>query len=189
MDPLAEKLPYVVTLLFAAIGWGVTHIVDRVLNSPIVEYRTEVVEGSDRTTRTFVARLRNMSRDRAYTNLTVEFLLPPSSTGKFTTGTVDAKPPAAFGSRPPKMAGGSAKFDIPALFPSWEIALIANYTGDEIPELRLEKANPAPRLVRPSLETFLVDHEVKIILGAIVLWAGLILFLVVTRPSRRQIDR
>jgi hypothetical protein len=188
MDPLGEKLPYVVTLLFAAIGWGVTHTVDRVLKAPIIEYRTQVVPGPDAETSVFIAKLRNLSHDRVYGKIAVVFLLPASSHGKFTYARVDATPPAWEGRAQPKWEGRSVRFNLPALYPAGELALSAHYTGDSAPLLRLAEAENALRLTGPSLETFLVDHEITIIVCAISLWAVLLLFLVVRRSPRKTVS-
>ena len=36
-----EKIPYIITILIAFTGWGMTHIVNRLLQSPIIEYNLQ----------------------------------------------------------------------------------------------------------------------------------------------------
>lgn len=184
MDPLGERLPYLVTLLFAAVGWGVTHTVDRVLKSPIVEYQTQV--STTPAGKVFHVRLRNLSQDRVYKNVRLVMLLPVTKQGVFESAGVDPKPPAWEGAAGPLVKDYSVQFHLPALYPSWEFELKAKFTGSEVPVLRMSEADPALRLAGPSLETFLFDHEITIIAVAIGVWAALLLLLIAMRSGGRQ---
>lgn len=182
MDPLGERLPYVVTLLFAAIGWGVTHTVDRVLKSPIVEYRTQT--RSVDAHQVYTVRLRNLSREAVYENVNFVFLLSSSRDGVFVDADIVAVPPAWEGDKPPLRQKHSVQFPIPALYPAWEFELRARYTGSQVPVLRMEKSKTPFRLSPPSLETFLYDNEIPVIAASIGIWAALLLFLIGRRPAK-----
>jgi len=160
-----EKMPYIVTLLFLSIGWGVTHTVDRALKSPIIELSTEIKGANPRR---MVATVRNVSHDVSFKNLTFTFLLPEGH--KFSEAFAHATPPAWEGNAAPRTAARSATFDLPALHPEGEIRLVVAFEGKTLPELRLQSAESAVRLVQPSFETFIVRHETTLIAGMMTLW-------------------
>ena len=62
-----EKVPYVVPLLVAMIAWGIQHFVDRVLDSPSIEYQVKTA-GSSRGTRVEYI-LTNLSRNILFTSV------------------------------------------------------------------------------------------------------------------------
>jgi len=45
---LLEKVPYLLTVLFALVGWAVVHIVDRIEKTPTIEYCVETTHGSSK---------------------------------------------------------------------------------------------------------------------------------------------
>lgn len=182
---MGDRLPYIVTMLFAAMGWGVTHSVDRLLSSPVVQFETETKTAGNKTS--FVVTLRNLSHDRLYKNLRLIFLLPSKDGGEFLTAQTIAKPPAWDGDRPPTVTAKSVQFDLPALHPSSEVALRAEFIGAVVPIVRLERAEPTVRLVAPSFETFLLKHEFKIIVGALLVWAGVLAAMVGMRWGKKSI--
>ena len=175
-----EKLPYVATLLFTAIGWGATHTVDRVLKSPILEYSTTLSQGAGKST--ISVRIRNISHDQIFKNLAFVFLLPPNS-GKFTEAKKIATAPAWEGDVEPAKADDSVEFELPFLHPNGEVELSAVYEGGQPPTVRLERADGAVRLVKPSVETFLVRHELCVVAAMITLWAATIVFLLTHASS------
>lgn len=181
MDALGERLPYVVTLLFAAVGWGVTHTVDRVLKSPVVEYQTKVLAGAKQSS--LVVTLRNLSHERVYEDVSITFLLRGKEAGQFISARKTAVPPAWEGDVEPMVTAQSVQFDRLTLHPAWEVMLTAQFNGPVSPVVHLVSAKPTVRLVPPSLETFLLNNEVKVILGALLLWAAILIWLVGARPA------
>ena len=73
----AEKAPYIATLLFAAIGWTVTHTVDRWLNMPLIEY--DVFHKYN----VFNLTLENITDDKVFENFFVVLRLHPEENVKF----------------------------------------------------------------------------------------------------------
>jgi hypothetical protein len=70
----ADKAPYIVTLIAAAVAWTLTHIVDRLLATPLVTYRQEVVENQGK--KSLYLTLKNI------TDRTGEVPQPPRDCGK-----------------------------------------------------------------------------------------------------------
>lgn len=171
------KAPYVVTILFASIGWGVTHTVDRLLASPIIEFTTELKPTA--TNKTIVVTLHNISHDKIFKKLSFTLMLP-EGTGTFVSAKKVPVPPAWDGDIDASAEGHTANFLFPALHPGWEVRLIAKFSGDSSPTLYLQDSETAVRLVSPSWETFLVTYELQFIIGMIVTWAILVLVLLMT---------
>src|SRR5688572_24867253 len=57
-----KEVPFLVTLLLAWSGWGIGHMVDRVIESPTVEYDiTSVTQGAEKLTTVHLANLSNQA--------------------------------------------------------------------------------------------------------------------------------
>jgi hypothetical protein len=180
-----EKMPYLVTLLFGALGWGATHTVDRLLESPIIEYTTWAAPATQ--FRIFSLSIYNVSQKQAFNGLTLVFLLPKGS-GKFlpNSARIVASPPAWEGEAAPDTRQQSIIFTLPTLHPDGQVRFEAGFEGDTLPAIRLSTAVGPVRLVPPSLETFLVKHELCVLIGMMLFWALCILVLLLrpdTSPS------
>lgn len=176
-----EKAPYLVTILFASLGWGTKHTVDRILASPTIEYTYEVRDTSQNKSVTVT--LRNVSHDKIFKNLLFVLLLPPDAPGEFLSVKKTALSPAWEGDNPPHKTKHSGTFDLPALHPNWEVRLVATFSGDISPTLRLHSSETSVRLVQPSVETFLVKHELLFFTSMIIIWALVILVLLSYRKN------
>lgn len=72
-----DKIPYLLTVLFLLLGWSVSHIADRLLSAPIVEYHyDEAIKGDVKTVEYTI---NNISYDKLYKNLRFSILSTPDT--------------------------------------------------------------------------------------------------------------
>jgi len=182
----SSSAPYVLTILFASVGWGITHAVDRVLKSPALEFRPKVSE-LDSSQKKFRVQIENISRDRSFSDLEFVFLLDPKQSGRFVSSpSVIPVSPAWEGDQAPEQKDHSVVFPIPMVHPGWLLTLEAQYTGPQQPAFRLRKSGQPVRLVTPSAETFFVKHEISFIGGTILLWLIVVVVIISTQPPVTQ---
>lgn len=151
-----EKVPYLVTIFFASLGWVVTYSVERMDRSPTITFNTTQQDsGSQKTTN---VRIENITRDKVFKNLQFAFVLERDG-DKFIRPWITPVPPATEGQVAPNIAGHSLTFNIAQLQPGWQMDLGAEYQGSGKPSFRAENSSDTVRLVTPSIETFFVLHE------------------------------
>jgi hypothetical protein len=182
-----EKAPYILTVLFALIGWGMKHSVDRLLGSPILAFTSEVTPAGAHQLITIT--LQNISHDKSFKDLKFVLIFPRTPSGKFVEASKVATPPAWDGDQPAYLSEHSVEFDFPVLHPNWEVKLGAKFSGKVIPVFRVSKSETPLRVIPQSLETILVRHELQIILGMIAFWFLLILVIIVVLGHRKQANK
>ncbi len=178
-----EKMPYLLTLLIALCGWGFTHIVDRLLQSPVVEYEmaTTSAENGSQTLRCTIT---NISRDRLFQDITFK-LLPHSPKYRFSKCKMTIFPPADLEENL-ECDADYITFAIPEFQPGWRLQVVAELSAKaagsaELPEPTLQftstktgnTAKPL-RLIRRSWETLFVRYENTFVLLLILCWCLLI---------------
>jgi len=171
-----EKVPYLVTIFFAALGWVVTYTVGRVDATPTVMYKT--CYQTCKNQKTASVEIENISRDKVFNNLEIGFFAENKS-DKYTRYWWEADAPAWKGQQQPASNGSTLSLTIAKLQPGWRITLGAAYEGPEAPTFRLISSDDTVRLVKPSPETFFVQHEFGVIfsmLGLYLVIIGLVLF-------------
>ncbi len=179
-----EKAPFLVTLIFGILAWGVTHIVDRVTAAPTIEYREALspLRGPAAEVRKIEVRLHNLSSNDTYYNTTFILSRRTGSATRFLTNLEDkqhtpdvvAEEPAWFGEtsttkRSIDPSDDHIDFIVPQIPPDGRIRIIAFFTGDGVPLFRAKlnaDDKSTMRLVPPSIETFLVRNETLLILAA-----------------------
>ena len=183
-----EKIPYLITILVALIGWGLTHTVDRVISFPIIEYNKKI--NSNEKGKEIEYFITNISRDTLFQNLTFEFLLKE---GEYLVDHCDVEfiLPMTSKERPNK---GEDFFSITLaeFHPQWKFIIKLKTLGKAEPkfifhtESVVETSNKQPIILhKSSLQTFLVKHEFRIIFGMIITWIiVIILTLFFSRKNR-----
>lgn len=168
-----EKFPYLLTILFALIGWGLTHSVDRLINSPIIEYKLKK-EFSENGGKTVSYEITNISRDRLFENLEFKLLCKRGYKGKFLKAKSKPFPPMDL---PEEVEFGDeyVKITIPEFHPDWKFILTVKMSEDFYPTLHFSSKNSATgnkpiRLLQSGFETCIIKHELQIIVGLIALW-------------------
>jgi hypothetical protein len=182
-----EKAPYLITVLVAGIGWAVTHSVDRVLASPTLMYETRINHSGNINQYTIT--LNNITRDERFDDLTFTVLIRDGKCA----GDPKVYPalPAPEIKQPPECQDAvvesqtnvaDATFEIPQIHPGWSMDLVTNFYGEGAPHFRFQTKKDSVRLVRPSLETWFVVHEMWILGSLVALYFIFIVSIVLVSP-------
>lgn len=158
-----ERLPFALTALIAAAGWGVIHIVDRVTTTPAVEVRVEELapttqlqvrasvgeDGESVPTdgRRFI--LTNLSRSVLFRDLTVKLDCrhgsDDPSCGIVAVGVVGRPPADSPAWLIPKAHPKLAHVPLPFLHPGQRVEVFVTFIGPGTPDLRLADPDPADK--------------------------------------------
>jgi hypothetical protein len=177
------KIPFLFTLILTIIGWAVAHVVDRISTAPTIEFETSNrVRGSEKV---FIVQLTNLSSDRTFRGLQLQLQAPTAS--KVTALYIRPVEPGFEGDEPTHVAQtGDAWFKFAELQPEGTFFAEATYTGDP-PKVRISLENGTARVVAPSLETFLVRYEVKVLIGLICVGMFLLVIYWLSQRSRPRL--
>lgn len=192
---IADKAPLGFVALAGFVAWGVTHIVDRVVESPTLEYKCSVKEAAVGK-RHVTCLVRNLSRDKVFTGLHLIVRLPEGSAGTLTDPKIEWLGPTHPGSqgRPPEAYGSSAEYLIPALLPDASAGLHASLSAVSRVEFRMwAEGNGAVRCVNSNWATWVVRNEIAIMLTLLVLAVlaipvYLLLVVLATRNAGTQVE-
>lgn len=181
----ATEVPFLFVLLLGIVAWGVTHIVDRSLDSPILE--VSVVSSVNTATKLAVCSgesvktmqvpyvlhytLRNISRTKLFKGLSFLVRLPEESDAKIVGVRLLAVAPAVPGEHPETCAADHASFRGLDFHPGWEMMFSIGLNKQAIPKLHLSGSTEALFLKQQDLETRMIRHEAKLI--------GLLVFLMI----------
>jgi len=165
---LNHKAPFIVTLLTAALAWSVTHIVDRLNNTPFLKY--DLLIEDSRNIRRLRISLENITNDKVFRNLSIVASSPHDSA--ISRISIVPQEPAFEGDKPYSISesGRTAQIKLPVVQPGWSFDILVEYAGKNRPYLRIETKNDTVKLTRPNLETFLVENEFKVIVCLISIW-------------------
>jgi len=175
-----DKLPYLLTILFVLVGWGLKHSVDRLLKSPIIEYKME--KSGLKKGQLIVYEITNISRDTVFRNLQFEFLVDTEKS-KFMQDKckLTIHPPLNIQKRADK-GDGHFKFSLEEFHPSCKVGVDLELSGDVSPTLHFstisDSGSPTSQpvmLLSSSFDTLLVKHELGIIKVLVLVWVALIL--------------
>jgi hypothetical protein len=190
----AREAPYVATLFVGLTAWILTHLAERLVQTPTLDYeatRQELSAQEKTDPRIFpptnagtaaepvkkdVFQVTNISHSARFGKITFHLRFPPDSPGQekmrfaWTTYNLPALPRTkAAGERKSEPAGCEeswAWFPIQELHPDWSIDLICFHTGEGVPGLGFStEADTAIRLVEKGCTTTLVRHESEVLFG------------------------
>lgn len=203
---LAKEIPYAMTLLLSAIGWCLAHAADEVEKSPTVAFTKQVVAEGDRKNQLVEFTVTNISRKTLFQR--VSFYIEARDKGVLSDPDANPVPPAKVGEddnvKPKIEADQLARFFIAQFQPGTQWRLSARLAGSECgdADLRFDfsdsgiparpghsqaKTEPvALRLVPAGAETWLVQHQIGMLLIAALIWGALaIAYLIKVQPSEK----
>jgi hypothetical protein len=184
-----ERLSYFITAVAAVLGWLITHYVDRVTQTPTVEYT--ISQGSSGAHSRATYRLTNVNRTQAFGPIEVRFIAAEGSPIRSKL-VVRPTEPASEGRNPGKTSPGSAAFDLPMIYPGQTFTFELTHEGPARPHLYLSTAGDAQvvRFTGRSLDTWVATNETEIVLALIILWAAVLFGLVgfAIRAGSRETD-
>ena len=162
MRPLLDQasVPYLVTALLLACGWGIVHVIDRLTEAPSMEYCV-TLERADEVAIVKVS-LENLSLTTKFRML--KFNLGDRENGEelFSRPRIVEDPPAFQGSRKPE-GGRQLEFEIAAMNPGDRIEVTAKYPGVDLPPLRLMQSKDSMLLLECSPLTYLLKHQLAFV--------------------------
>jgi hypothetical protein len=179
----SDKAPYIVTILMAALTWALTHVADRLLATPMLQYEVQDLSSQGRQTQYLT--FKNITRDKTFRG--VHLVLTAPADGLFTQGAVIPVQPASEGDKPYQLVGRTFEFTFPELQPGWKVEISVDYTGSGRPSIRLSSSDQTIYAVKPSLETWLVEYDLEVLLGLAVLWIVLLGLIWLFGPRKRVV--
>jgi hypothetical protein len=179
----SDKAPYVVTILMAALTWSLTHVADRLLATPMLQYEVQDLSSQGRQTQYLT--FKNITRDKTFRG--VRLVMTAPADGLFTQGAVIPVQPASEGDRPYQMVGRTFEFTFPELQPGWKVEISVDYTGSAPPTIRLSSSEQTIYAVKPSVETWLVEYELYILIGFAAIWVFLLVLIWLLSPRKRAV--
>jgi hypothetical protein len=176
---LTEKAPYIVTVFIAALAWTVTHFVNRIVDSPTIEYKIikTQVQGN---TYDYVVRITNLSSTSTFHNPEFTVIARGNAKLEFSKEhtTVRATPPANAANAAAVNQADAVSFMIPVLPPKAEFELMTRFKGDGNAIFMGRPAQGGADsflLVEVSLQTLLARYEFWIFGIGLLIWAGILL--------------
>lgn len=158
---MADSAPFFVTVVIAATAWTFTHAAERLSKTPYLKYSVEEIKADDK--RSTYINISNITRDKTYKN--VNLLVTASPKDSIVGGSVIPYQPAFEGNESWTVAGRTFFFSFPAIEPGWKFDVSILHRTDDPVVIRLSTFDGQSfYAVRPSLETFLVENEMTIIL-------------------------
>jgi hypothetical protein len=195
----AKEIPFAFTLMLSALGWCIVHVIDEVQGAPTLAYRQSTgleKDGSKRTT----FEVTNISHKQLFRH--VSFYIASKDGHLNWKGylkcRMDPEPPArvvADDNEPPKIEDNITRFYVGQFHPgtSWKfsvffppdkvqpVVLTADFSSPETSEATIEPV--ALRLVREGVESFLVRHQIDVLVSAIAVWLLLVLLYLAKVPK------
>ncbi len=190
MSLLTEKSPYLLTLVFAAIGWTTNQIWLDMTSSPIVEarrYSFDIANGL------VGFRITNLSRTEYFDSIKLRIRIKKDSISKCIGQPLLVPiPPTDLGfspnaerTRPKCETAKYAQFELPRLHPGGEVEVYINVTERTVPDLSMNSVN-AVRLIESSFETFLVKNRFSILIWLLGVWCLLIITYLICTESKEK---
>lgn len=166
---MAESAPYLVTITVAAIAWAFTHTVDRLTDTPFLKYTIEEVRSGDKYS-TYIV-ISNITRNKTFKK--INLLATTSIKDVVTGGSIIPRSPAFEGDNPPTIAERTFAFTFPQIEPGWQFEVSIIHNTSDPATLRLSTDGDQTFLATTrTMETFLLEYEIPILMIFIVLAAA-----------------
>lgn len=174
------------TFLLGASAWLITHAVDRLSASPIVEYRLTEKRAADGVE--VSCQIENLCVDRCFKNLKFTLAGPPNDDQCFTNENFTISPPG-YAPNEPEMSPRQLAIVLPEFHPRWRFEFTAKKMSDFPCRVLVssdldsngnvrDSAEPV-ELVPSGLSTFLLKYELQVL--SILIGSSLILILIYLR--------
>jgi len=193
-----EKTPYLLTILFVALGWTISQITTDLTKSPILEYKQCKKVMANKTKHAIA--ITNISLEKVFSNLIFK-LRPEAGSGVICLDSPEmiAPPPTELKSptqqkegegfqEPECINGEYAEYSLPKLQPGATIQIVMNTDKDVDVNLYVWSENSV-RLVESSFLTWAAKNRFGLLICLICVWALLIiiyLILIHKNPCNNQ---
>jgi hypothetical protein len=163
----SDKAPYILTIVVAGLAWTLTHIVDRLLGTPLLSYQIQELQRDGK--KSFYLTVKNITRDKTFRALRIVITAAADST--LSNPAIIPVQPASEGDQPFTLEDRTLDFTFPEVQPGWQFEISAGFQGDKIPTLRMSLGGGQTLYaVTPSMETFLVEHDIELLFALVVFW-------------------
>jgi len=180
---LSEKAPYIVTLVVAGMAWTLSHIVDPLLATPMLMYSIQVL--NDGGKKSIYLTLKNITRDKTFHDVRVIITAAPGDT--LANRAVIPVQPAWEGDQPGVREGRTFDFTFPEIQPNGQFEMTASYRTETRPSLRISEPKGTVDPITPSVETFLVEHEIALFGGLLAFWIIVLAGIYCFRPRTMEV--
>jgi hypothetical protein len=176
-----EKIPYFLTILFAILGWNLTHLVNRLEASPVIEYSYKYNINSHDILYT----VRNISINTNFKDISFYIILDDKKPGRCDgEPSFYIYPPLHLGSpglKPKCVDGLYSCFHMNDFQPKSKVQLLLKTNAESSSTLRITCDDPV-YLIESSVQTFLLNNEQSLLLALIIVWCVCIVaFICMTR--------
>lgn len=182
MSDSTKEPPYLITVVFAILGWLLTTYVDRLQQIPLITYETEIAgekksiywkyqqacgaQSGAESEQIYVFKLNNLSLANVFTDLTFHVKLTDAS---ITSAKIHARPPAMAGKQSASCTATSATFPNISLLPGGQLDLAIGVDSTAAkPYMLVDPTDQAVRLAPYNYQAFLLEYEFYL-LGLLVL--------------------
>jgi hypothetical protein len=114
---MGDKAPYLVSLILGVLGWLVSHMVDRIIEAPTLEYHIQKETAADRSM--LSVELHNITREKSFEGLKATIYFPNATS--IYSPHLTAAEPAFNGKAPPTVSGSTATFTLPKMMPGAQL--------------------------------------------------------------------
>lgn len=188
------EVPFIATVLLAAVAWGTNYVVDRVVDTPFVQYsisKSDITIEGEAPVKQITISLANLSVNTLFegTFFYIRKVSPDTDLvflefpEKNLRNRVESLSHVWLAHDPEACPKGIVNWDfngveycVPNLPPSGAVNLIAYYRGTDEPIFQGRARRPM-KLQEPSFLTWIVRYDVEVIGGAIAIWLTLSLLL------------
>lgn len=172
MNPQLLRLkdaPFLLTVLTGLCAWGITHAVDRLQQTPIIEYRLS--EYRTNGVQRVRCQIENLCADRVFTKITFSLGGPKQTNEAYSDAWSDVIAPAH---TPREMiaTNKAVSREFLEFHPGWRLTLDAARRGDFTPYVQFDTGDGSGeikgvRLLPHGPQTILVRQELKILAALI----------------------
>jgi hypothetical protein len=193
---LNDKLPWFFSLILAVIGWTITHIVDRVNETPALEYKISNEISSNFNN--VEIEITNITRSTAFQNIIIvlQDVGDIRNYCGYEAKKIDEEfcpkitpvQPAEDGKEAPSVDERSVSFNIPRIMPGSVYRIKSPYVKTETPKIRISSNISTIKMTSRNIETVFAKNEIDILLILLSSWI-IILSLILNRRYLSKIKK
>ncbi len=156
--------PYVITVMIAIIGLGITSIVKSITNAPVVMQETVYVKPTSEKSGNYEVTLTNLTSSTNFKGLVIQ-MTSTNYNLEFTNPKAIVRAPGMTPLKESEEDNVGVIFTFKNLLPGVAVKLSADIQGnDSFPHLRVKDSNVGMVFIEPGFSTFLIIHETIILM-------------------------
>jgi hypothetical protein len=161
------NIPFFITILFAVGGWIVTHLSDRILSSPVIEYSENETLYCGGITKVYYE-ISNISHDTAFESFEIQILCKE---GKFYKAEKIFHQPLICDQEIIKHPNfNELHIPVPKLHPGAKLGIEIFHNGKKLQLYYSNKSSQSILLKQKGVETFIIKYEIILLCTLFVVW-------------------